>query len=166
MTRVTHLLAIATLAAGLLTAAPAAAARPTDPVSGLLGGLVGGLVGGLGGATTEPHRRTQQRDLGHTRAPDGVLRAGCRNYPYRYVLKIRTDDWTLETFLVDRTGETMASGGYAAGPDPKRTTTSFRFCRDNTVPGRFTIRAKLSWYTASGEHRAWLKPSHFRLRRP
>ena len=160
MTPVTPLLATAALAAGLLTAVPAAADQSTDPVSGLGGGLVGPSGDG------DHRQRAQRRDLGHTRAPDGVLRAGCRNYPYRYVLKIRTNDWTLETFLVDRTGETIGSGAYTAGPDPKRQTTSFRFCRYNTVPGRFTIRAKLSWYPESGDREAWLKPSHFRLRRP
>lgn len=161
MTPVTALLATAVTAAGLLTAVPAAADPPSDPVSG----LVGELVGRPGGESGD-RRREQRRDLGRTHADDGVLRAGCRNYPYRYVLKIRTDDWTLETFLVDRTGETIASGAYAAGPDRKRKTTSFRFCRYNTQPGRFTIRAKLSWYTDSGDHVAWLDRSHFRLRRP
>ncbi|GAB6987441.1 hypothetical protein [Nocardioides pyridinolyticus] len=157
MTSVTPFLATATIAVGLLTAVPAAADPPTDPVSGLVGGLVG---------PPGDHQRAQRRDLGHTHADDGVLRMGCRNYPYRYVLKIRSNDWSLETFLDDRTEETIASGAYAAGPDRKRMTTSFRFCRYNTVPGRFTIRAKLSWYTDSGSHVAWLKPSHFRLRRP
>ena len=157
MTPVTTLLATAVTAAGLLTAVPAAADPPSDPVSGLVGELVG---------PPGDHHRAQRRDLGHTHADDGVLRTGCRNYPYRYVLKIRTNDWTLETFLDDRTGETIASGAYAAGPDRKRMTTSFRFCRYSTQPGRFTIRAKLNWYNDSGDHEAWLKPSHFRLRRP
>jgi hypothetical protein len=161
MTPVTVLLATITIAASLVTAVPASAGRSSDPVSGLVGGSVGGLLGGSG-----EQQRAERRDLGHTHAENGVLRTGCRDYPYRYVLRIRTDDWTLETFLADRTGETIASGAYAAGPDRKRMLTSFRFCRYNTVPGRFTIRAKLSWYTDSGEHTAWLEPSRFRLRRP
>ncbi|GAB3196946.1 hypothetical protein GCM10027062_07390 [Nocardioides hungaricus] len=151
MTHVTVLLASAAIAGGLLTAAPAAAGPPADPVPGQADG---------------GPRERERRDLGGTSARDGVLRMGCHDYPYRYRLEIRTDDWTLETFLVDRRGETIASGAYLAGPDRKRQRADFRFCRYNTVPGRFTIRAKLMWYTDSGEHQAWLKPSHFRLRRP
>lgn len=149
------LLTAAVLGGGLLTSVPVAADQPSDPVSGLVGGLAG-----------QPRERAAQRDLGRTHAPDGTLRSGCHNYPYRYRLNIGSDDWTLETFLVDRTDETIASGAYAAGPDRKRNRTHFRFCRYNTVPGQFTIRAKLTWYTDSGEHTGWLKRSHFRLSRP
>jgi len=40
------------------------------------------------------------------------------------------------------------------------------------VPGRFTIRARLSWYTPGMlptdppvEHQRWFRPAHFRLHR-
>jgi hypothetical protein len=158
MTPVTVLLATAALVGGVLTSVPAAADPPPDPVSGLVGGLVG--------PPREAHRQQERRDRGHTHAPDGVLRMGCHNYPYRYRLDVRTNDWTLETFLRDRRGETIASGAFFAGADRKRQRSVFRFCRYNTVPGRFTIRAKLHWYTDSGDHKTWLDPSHFRLRRP
>lgn len=155
MTSVTVLLPVAALATSLLSAAPAAGAEPA-PVP-----VVAGPTPGDRSAT-----QSARRDLGHTRAPDGVLRAGCRNYPYRYVVKVRTDDWMLETFLTDRTGEAVASGTYASGPDTKRMRSRFRLCRYTTEPGRFTIRAKLRWFTDAGDHQAWLKPAHFRLRRP
>ena len=146
----------ALLGAGVLGAVPASAGPPTDQISGLVGELTDP-------PPRERHQERDRSDLGRTHADDGVLRMGCHNYPYRYRLNIRTNDWTLETFLDDRRGETIASGAYAAGPDHKRQRTHFRFCRYNTVPGRFTIRAKLSWYPDSGDRKAWLLPSHFRL---
>lgn len=139
---------------GLLAAVPATAGPLSDPVSGLVGD----------GSADRGHSRGEK---GSTHARDGVLRSGCKDYGYRYRLNIRTNDWTLETFLRDPTGETIASGAFTAGPDPKRKTDAhFRFCRYTTKPGRFTIRAKLVYYNASGEHTVWLEPSHFRLRRP
>jgi hypothetical protein len=158
VTRIGTFLAATTVAAGVLTAVPALADPPTDPVSGLVGGLVG---------QPQHHQRREGSDYGRTRADDGVLRSGCRNYPYRYVVTTPTHDWTLETFLRDRTGETIASGTYVADADPPRDRAHFRFCRYSTYAGRFTIRAKVHWYDDSGgEHKAWLEPSHFRLRRP
>lgn len=158
VTRSGATLAGAVLAVGALTAVPAAADPPSDPVSGLVGHLVGQPPGG--------HERQDRREVGHTHADDGVLRQGCHDHRYRYVVAVRTDDWTLETFLDDRTGDTIASGAYSADSDPKRGRGIFRFCRYSTHPGRFTIRAKLTWYTDAGEHVRWFQPSHFRLRRP
>ncbi|MGB0100734.1 MAG: hypothetical protein WBP61_10690 [Nocardioides sp.] len=144
------------LGTGWLGAVPAAAGPSSDPISGQVGERVG------------PHRDDGARargSAGRTRAPDAVLRHGCHDYRYRYRLDIRTNDWTLETFLDDRTGETVASGAFIAESDPKRARSAFRLCRYSTHTGRFTIRAKLIYYTDSGRHRVWLKRSHFRLRR-
>ena len=156
VTRTGRLLATATVVAGVLTAVPALADQPSDPVSGLVGGLVG---------QPPEHERRDRADYGHTRAEDGKLRSGCRNYPYRYVVTTPTREWTLETFLVDRTGETIASGTYSSDGDPARDRAHFRFCRYSTYAGKFTIRAKVQWYDDDGEHKVWLEPSHFRLRR-
>jgi len=157
VTPLATLLTTATLVAGALTAVPALADEPSDPVSGLVGGLVG----------SPQHQRQRDRsDYGHTHADDGRLRDGCRNYVYRYVLTPPSDDWTLETFLDDRTGETIASGAYFSDSDPARNRTHFRFCRYGTYPGKFKIRAKMHWYGDAGEdHKVWLEPSFFRLRR-
>lgn len=106
-----------------------------------------------------------QTAYGHTGAPDRRLRAGCHNYHYHYVVDAPTNDWTLETFLDDPTGETLSSGALVAGADPRRGRSVFRFCRYSTRPGPFTIRAKLHWYHGSEDHLVWFEPSHFRLRR-
>ena len=156
VTRMRTLLAAALVVASVVTAVPALAGQPTDPISGLVGELAG----------HSSHERRDRADYGHTRAPDGTLRRGCNDYPYRYVVSAPTGEWSLETFLDDRTGETVASGAYWSDGDPKRDRVHFRFCRYSTYAGRFTISAKLLWYNDQGEHKVWLKPSHFRLRRP
>lgn len=158
VTRLSSVLAAAALAAGVLPAAPALAAEPSDPVSGLVGGLLG---------QPQHHERRDRADYGHTSAKDGVLRRGCHDYPYRYVITTPSNDWTLETFLDDRTGETIASGTFFSDSDPARNRTHFRFCRYGTYAGKFKIRAKVHWYGGAGEdHKVWLEPSYFRLRRP
>lgn len=157
VTRTRALLAAVLVAASVTTAVPALAGQPSDPVSG--------LVGGLAGQPSTDERR-ERADHGFTRAPDGTLRRGCNDYPYRYAVTTPPGEWTLETFLVDRTGETIASGTYSSDGDPRRDRVHFRFCRYSTYAGRFTIRAKVHWYDDAGEHKAWLQPSHFRLRRP
>ena len=104
-------------------------------------------------------------EYGHTSARDRPLRDGCHDYRYRYVIKTPTNDWTLETFLVDPTGDTLASGTFISGTDPRRGSSTFRFCRYSTRPGTFKIRAKVVWYNGSAEHKRWFKPSTFRLTR-
>ena len=101
---------------------------------------------------------------GHTGAADRELQDGCHSYRYHYVIKTPTNDWTLETFLVDPTGDTLASGTFIADSDPRRGPGWFRFCRYSTRPGTFTIRAKVHWYGAT-EHKRWFEPSTFRLTR-
>jgi hypothetical protein len=119
----------------------------------------------LGPSPTAGSEPPQRRSYGYTSAEDGTLRAGCHDYHYRYVLRTPTDDWTLETFLRDPTGDTIASGVYSSDSEPRRGRGVFRFCRYSTRPGRFTIRAKVHWYDGSEDHLVWLDPSHFRLRR-
>ena len=103
---------------------------------------------------------------GHTSARDRVLRPGCHSYRYHYVVAAPTNDWTLETFLVDRTGEKVSSNVLSSDSEPDRGYHYFGLCRWNTVPGRFTIRARLIWYRNATGHTAWFKPSHFWMHRP
>src|SRR5262245_331306 len=108
--------------------------------------------------------------FGHTSAPDRVLRPDCHRYRYHYVAKPRSDDWILETWLYDPRGKPRGSGDFASGSDPKRGHASFGICRSAVVPGRFTIKARLRWWTPgplpispSTRHTKWFRPSHFRL---
>jgi hypothetical protein len=148
------------LAVGLVSGPPASAEGAADQVGGLVGTL-------LGPPADAPPSSRDRSDFGRTSAPDGRLRRGCHNYPYRYRVTAPSDDWLLETFLRDPTGETIASGIFSSDSDPRAQRTRFRFCRYNTRPGRFKIRALLHWYEPFGaEHRIWLEPSRFTLRRP
>lgn len=104
--------------------------------------------------------------FGHTGAPDRVLKPSCHNYRYHFVVKAPSDEWVLETFLIDPTGDTLASGTFFSESEQNRDHSHFRICRPNTRPGKFAIRAKLTWYYGYEEqHAVWFKPSHFRLYR-
>jgi hypothetical protein len=124
----------------------------------------------VGGAT--PAQGSTAR-FGHVSARDGVLRPDCHRYRYHYVVKPRSDDWILETWLRDPRGKPRGSGDFAPGSDPRRGRASFGICRAAVVAGRFTIKARLRWYTPgplpvspSVQHTRWFRPVHFRLSRP
>jgi hypothetical protein len=110
---------------------------------------------------------------GHVGARDGTLRSGCHRYAYDYVVKPGSADWTLETWLRDPRGKPRGAGDMFAGSDPEEGHDSFGVCRWSVVPGRFTITARLRWYTPGmlpsdppTRHTVWFKPAHFRLSRP
>jgi hypothetical protein len=109
---------------------------------------------------------------GQVGSADRALRPGCHHYRYHYVVKAPSDDWILETWLLDPRGRPRGSGDFAPGSDPTSGHGHFGVCRSTVVPGRFTIKARLSWYTAGMlptdppiEHTRWFKPAHFRLHR-
>jgi hypothetical protein len=109
---------------------------------------------------------------GHVGAADRALRAGCHHYGYHYAVKPPSDDWLLETWLYDPRGRHRGSGDFAPGSDPKRGHAHFGICRSTVVPGRFTIKARLTWYTPGMlptdppvRHKRWFEPTHFRLHR-
>lgn len=161
VTRTAAALASAGLAVSVLVV-PASAAEPSDPVSGLVGQLFAPPA-----TSTTPTSPRAETAAGSAWAPDGVLRRGCRDYPYRYAISTPTDEWTLEVFLRDRDGRSLASGTFISDSDPAERAARFRFCRYSTRPGWFTIRSLVHWYDADGAgHRQWLDQTRFRLRRP
>lgn len=97
---------------------------------------------------------------------DGTLKKGCNNYRYRYKITPPedADTWALETFLVDRRGVTIASGGILDGADPERGKERFRFCRENTVPGKFRLRGKFTYKVGFDTFDGQIDPTRFRLR--
>jgi hypothetical protein len=112
------------------------------------------------------------RSRGHITARNRLLRQGCHRYGYHYVVRPGSADWMLETWLRDPRGRSRGAGDFAAGSDPRHGRASFGICRADVVPGRFTIRARLSWWTPGMlptdppvRHACWLKPAHPRLRR-
>jgi len=104
-------------------------------------------------------------NLGRLRANDQVLRKGCHDYRYAYQVISRAEEWALETFLRDPTGEIIASNAKDSMVDAKRGHGTFRFCRYSTQPGRFKIRGKLTRYDGYDQTVGWVQPAFFRLRR-
>jgi hypothetical protein len=142
----------------------------TSPGPRVLAAVVLGIVLALVGATAG---WAWTAGYGHVGARDDVLHAGCHRYAYHYVVKPGSADWTLETWLYDPRGRPRGAGDLYAGSDPMSGQASFGMCREAAVPGRFTIRARLRWYTAGSlpsdpptRHTAWFEPAHFRLSRP
>jgi hypothetical protein len=111
--------------------------------------------------------------FGHVGAADRVLRPGCHGYRYHYVVKPGSDDWMLETWLYDPRGKQRGAGDFLSGSDPEKGHSTFGICRTTVVPGRFTIKARLRWYTQGPlpigqptRHTRWFEPAHFRLSSP
>jgi hypothetical protein len=134
--------------------------------------LAATVVGGLVALNAPGPADASTTRIGHVRAPDQVLRPGCHRYRYHYVVKVRSSDWMLETWLHDPRGKPRGSGDLADGSDPKRGRATFGVCRSTVVAGRFTIDARLRWSTPGPlpisprrEHRRWFEPAHFRLTR-
>jgi len=137
-----RLLATAALASGALwIGATPASAGPEDDLHGL----------------------EHQQATGSVRSPNGDFDHGCQRHRYRYHVDARGSDWSLELFLVDSDREQVANGYEWKGRDPARGRGHFTFCSQATEPGRFTVRARLTW--DDGEyHEKWLKPRTIRLR--
>lgn len=127
------------------------------------------LTGGLTAPT-----QAGNPDYGRLWAADKVLRDGCHGYRYQYRVRPRTNDWSLETFLRDPRGETIAHNAIDSDSNAKRGHDRFRFCRWSTRPGRFKIRGKLTIYHKAEfplieedtQKVVWIKPGYFRMRRP
>ena len=126
----------------------------------------------LAGALVAPAQAGDIR-FGRIWAADKVLREGCHNYRYQYVVRPPRSAWLFETFLHAPSGRTIASNTMDDGANRKRGANDFRFCNDVTRPGRFKIAGKLSWQTCSGPpgpleecttHVRWVRPGFFRMR--
>jgi hypothetical protein len=114
------------------------------------------LACGLVTTTTPPPATAGSSEYGRVWRKDGTLRQGCHDYRFQYRVKPRAadpdneDDWAVEFFLVD----------------PRRGRGTFEICRQTTVPGRFTIRGKLSVYDDGHlVDEVRVQPGRFRLRR-
>jgi hypothetical protein len=128
----------------------------------------------LAGALVAPAHAGNIR-FGRLWAADKVLREGCHNYRYQYVVRPRTNDWLFETFLHGPSGGTIASNTMDAEANRKRGSGDFRFCNDVTHAGRFKITGKLTWKSCNDlpgplmeckKRVRWVRPGSFRMRHP
>jgi hypothetical protein len=110
------------------------------------------------------HTLVHEDATGRIRSDDGAFRRGCQHHPYRYRVRPADSDWSLELFLEDRRGREVSSSYEWQGADPARGRGRFGFCSRATRPGRFTVRARLTW--DDGEYHAkWLEPRRIRISR-
>lgn len=101
------------------------------------------------------------------RATDGVLSKGCPGHRYRYAVDVPAgDSWALEVFLVNRAGRTMATDYKVIDGDPRKGRGRLQFCSLNITPGRYKVKAQLTWSHYSDLQTVWAKPRIIRLRRP
>ncbi len=95
-------------------------------------------------------------------SPDGVLKHGHQRHAYRYTVET-AEYWSLEIFVIDPRGHQVASDYQTSGADPKKARVAFGLWSQATRPGKFTIKARLTWGDYDREER-WLEPRTFRLR--
>ena len=125
----------------------------------LLTAILGGTLVVAGPAVA------QAASYGHTGAPDRTLRDGCHNYRYHYRVKPPTNDWVLETFLVDPDGRSVSSGVFSSDSEPDSGSAAFGLCRSVTRFGRFTITGRLTTYDGWDDAVSWITPTTVRLHR-
>ncbi|WP_435746607.1 hypothetical protein [Nocardioides sp. SYSU DS0663] len=112
----------------------------------------------------QPVAAYEHKDWGKTASFDRWIRPGCHEYNYRYVVDPPSDDWAAEIFLVDRTGEKIASHALDVDVNPARGKRQWTLCRPTIKPGRFKIKMRVTWQTSIIEiNKGWVKPSYFRL---
>lgn len=110
------------------------------------------------------HSVEHVRATGEVRSGDGRFERGCQSHGYRYEVRAHGSDWSLELFLIDSRGKRVATGYEWKGADPREGRGRFEFCAQSTVPGKFTVRPRLTWDDGQ-YHEKWLEPRTIRLRR-
>ena len=119
----------------------------------------------VGGGLSAP-AQAGDPDLGRLWATDKVLKRGCHTYHYQYRVTSSADEWALEIFIKDRTGETIASNAKDSFADSKRDSGTFRLCRANTRLGKFRIKGKFTRYDGYDQYVGWVQKGSFRVRLP
>lgn len=145
--------------------------RPTvpkvkTPELPTVAGILDTVLGDATGESSKPPTAADFKKMGGTSSRNGTLRAGCHAHSYHYWLKPRTRDWTVEVFLTDRTGEHVASDALMSGADKTSGTKTFRICKDNTVPGTFKIRMRMTYPDGDQNRVGWLSSSTFKMTKP
>lgn len=135
--------------------------------SGLV--ILGLLAAPAGPAAAEQPSPEQFRAMGSTHAADYRLRPGCHTLRFSYRISPPEPEWALEVFIVDAAGTGQATDISASGADPTSATHSFQLCTDAIAPGRFTIRARLTYHHYASmplldhdaDYTGWLASSTF-----
>ncbi len=135
----------------------------------LIGALLISLLLPLGGspATADVPVARAAEASAKIRSTDGVLSKGCPGHRYRYAIDVPAgDSWSLEVYLVSRTGRSVAFSYKVMGGDPQRGKGRLQYCSLNVRPGRYKVKALLTWSHHSDVKTLWAKPRTIHLRRP
>lgn len=132
------------------------------------------LVVGLGSATPTATAGPTKGPVawGWTKAPNQVLRPGCRYYVYRYRINAPTNNWMAELQLINRKGVRVTSDILFSETEPARGKRRWpaQICGNTTVPGKHVIRMRVT-YAVDPDHTmlttksGFVKNSRFRMRR-
>jgi hypothetical protein len=100
-------------------------------------------------------------------SPNGAIAKGCHGHPYRYAVDVPAgESWALDLFLVSRQGRIASYAFELKGGDPKQGKGRFLFCSLDVRPGRYKLKAELTWSHYSEEYHVKAKTKTVRLRRP
>ena len=102
---------------------------------------------------------------GTVSAKSGKLKAGCRNYHWRYeVTPPEQGVWDLSVRIVAPDGKVAWFGYEYEGQSPTAGRETFRLCRSQSVPGRYKLKAVVSNEYRNETEVYRLKTAKFRLR--
>ncbi|MDQ4054898.1 MAG: hypothetical protein M3237_19695 [Actinomycetota bacterium] len=131
--------------------------KSTAAVCALL--LSGSLVAAGPAAPSDP--------MGTATARHQVLQRGCHAYPFSYRVSPppTTTTWAAEVFLIGPHARKLGSKQFVSPADPATGKSTWRLCRAAVVPGRYTMRMKVTLIDNYDHHISWVKPTTFRLSR-
>jgi hypothetical protein len=138
----------------------------------LAGLLVAALLVPAGPAAAARPSQAEFEAMASFSAPDQTLRKGCpQDYWYSYTVNPPPTDWLLEITITDGAGVSQAFHFLTSGdpnPDPLSARRTFQICDPNVTAGTFTIRGKMTVrdygsgpFDHDAEYAGWVKPFTF-----
>ena len=105
--------------------------------------------------------------MGTATARDQVLHEGCHRYPFTYrVTPPRyTSTWSAEIDLIGPRGGKVGSAYFLSPADPTTGKSAWHMCRASMIPGRYTMRMKVTFIDIYDLHTTRVKPTTFRISR-
>jgi hypothetical protein len=129
-------------------------------ITALCGLLFSGFLAAAGPAVAaEP--------LGTASARNQVAHQGCHRYPFSYRVNPPpyTSTWSTEIFLIGPRGGKVGSAYFLSAADPASGKSAWGLCRSAMVPGKYTMRMKVTTIDIYDVHTSWVQPTTFRISR-
>jgi hypothetical protein len=105
--------------------------------------------------------------LGVTRARNQVLHPGCHGYAYSYKITppAYTSTWSAEIFLTGPKGARVGSVYLLSPADPASGKRVWRMCRASIIPGKYTMKMRVTTIDIYDLQTTWVQPTTFRISR-